>query len=147
MRKTTLRAAAMSLLALPLMAGAASARLEPGLWETTAKTEMVGMPFSPPPQTHRSCLTKQQSEHPWRQLQANKNEHCKFTHVKVDERSASWEMECDGQGGHMTGKGETTFADPKHMHGTMHMHMRAHGQDVTMKIETQAHWVGASCPQ
>ncbi|MEJ2509614.1 MAG: DUF3617 domain-containing protein [Gammaproteobacteria bacterium] len=147
MRKTTLTAAAIGLLAMPFMADAAGARLEPGLWETTAKTEMVGMPFTPPVQTHRSCLSKEQVEHPWSRLQANKSQDCKFTNVKIEERSASWEMECDNQGGHMTGKGTTTFIDSKHMHGVIHMVMQANGRQMKMNVETHGHWVSAACPK
>ncbi|HKK05450.1 MAG TPA: DUF3617 domain-containing protein [Gammaproteobacteria bacterium] len=135
------------LLAAPLAAEAGGTTLEPGLWETTAKTEMVGMPFTPPVQTHRSCLSKEQIEHPWSRLQANKSQDCKFTNVKVEERSASWEMQCDNQGGHMTGKGTTTFVDSKHMHGVIHMVMQANGRQMKMNIETHGHWLSAACPK
>jgi len=145
MRNTILTAAVCGLLAVPLAGDAASTKLEPGLWETTAKTQMMGTSFSPPAQTHRSCLTREQAEHPWRQLQASKSEDCEFTNVEVSGQSASWKMECDGQGGHMIGTGKATFTDPKHMNGVVHMLMHASGQDMKVNIETQGHWVGADC--
>lgn len=147
MRSLPMIAAVLCLSATPLATYASGPEIEPGLWETTAKTEMVGMPFTPPVQTHRSCLTTEQVQRPWRQLQANKNKDCKFTHVKVRERSASWEMECDNAGGHMTGTGTTTFIDSKHMHGVVHMVMHVNGKDMTMNIETHGQWISADCPK
>lgn len=132
-------------LAVPSTANAATPKLKAGLWETTATTTMVGTPFSPPPQTGKSCLTKKQIAHPWAQLQANKSQHCKFTHVAVHAHSASWRMECDGQGGHMTGRGTTKYPDAKHMQGMAHMVVNTGDGQMKIDVNTVGHWVSASC--
>jgi hypothetical protein len=149
MRTVPMITAVLCLLVLPLAvpsaADAASPNLKPGLWQTTATSVMVGTPFSPPPQTGTSCLTKTQISHPWASLQANKSQHCKFTHVEVHAHSASWRMECNAKGGHMSGTGTTKYPDPKHMQGVAHMSMNAGGEQMKIDVTTVSHWVSASC--
>lgn len=145
MRTVSVITAVVGLLALPLAATAETPKLAPGQWETTATSVIVGTPFSPPPQTAKTCLTQEQIKHPWAQLQASKNQHCKFTDVKVHGNSATWQMECDAQGGHMTGKGKTTYTDPKHMQGVAHMVTQSDGQQLKIDVHTVGHWVSASC--
>lgn len=133
------------LMTTPLLAGTARIQIKPGQWETTVKTTMVGMPFSPPPQTGRICLTRKQIEHPWTQLQANKNQHCKFSDIKTHANSVSWTVECNGKGGHMTGKGMTKFVDNEHTQGTMEMIMQSDGENMKMKMHMAGRWLGTMC--
>ncbi len=149
MRTVPMTVAALWLFAVvvPSAANAAAPRLKPGLWETTATSVMVGTPFSPPPQTGKTCLTEKQIAHPWAALQANKNQHCRFTHVEVHAHSASWRMECDGQGGHMIGTGTSKYPDPTHMQGMTHMTVNAGGEQMKIDVTTVGHWVRASCPK
>lgn len=149
MRTVPMITAVLCLLALPpamaSAANAASPKLVPGLWETTAKTVMVGTPFSPPPRTGTSCLTKKQIAHPWAALQGNKHQDCKFTHVEVHAHSANWRMACDGKGGQLTGTGTTSYPDPKHMQGVAHMSANAGGEQLKIDVTTVSHWVSVSC--
>lgn len=130
---------------LPLLAGTTTTKIKPGLWETTMKTTMVGMPFSPPPQTGRICLSRKQAGHPWTQLQANKNQHCKFSNIKSHSNSVSWKAECDGKSGHMTGKGVIRYVDNEHTQGSMEMTMKSDGETMKMKMHTTGRWLSASC--
>ncbi len=93
--------------------------LNPGLWEITTVTEMVGLPGAgPPPMTFTQCITAEslvpQSE--------GESEVCKVSDVAVDGNTVSWKIVCSGQGGGMEGTGTITYNGDT-MEGTMEMVM------------------------
>ena len=93
--------------------------LNPGLWEITTVTEMVGMPgAAPPPMTFPQCITPDnlvpQSE--------GETEVCQVSELAVDGNTVSWKLTCSGQGGGMEGTGTITYNGDT-MEGTMEMTM------------------------
>lgn len=96
-----------------------SVNLNPGLWEITTVTEMVGMPGAgPPPMTFTQCITAEnlvpQSE--------GETEVCQVSDVAVEGNTVSWKIVCSGQGGGMEGTGTITYNGDT-MEGTMEMVM------------------------
>ena len=107
----------------------AGPNLNPGKWEITTETEMVGMSMSVPPVTHTQCITKEdlvpQSD------EANKE--CEVTDVKIDGDTVSWKIICAGQNGQMEGTGRITYSGDT-MEGTMDMVIKGAGMKVKNKI-------------
>lgn len=96
-----------------------SVNLNPGLWEITTVTEMVGMPGAgPPPMTFTQCITAEnlvpQSE--------GETDVCQVSDVAVEGNTVSWKIVCSGEGGGMEGTG-TTIYNGDTMEGTMEMVM------------------------
>jgi len=104
--------------------------LNPGKWEITTETEMVGMPMKVPPVTHTQCLTADdfvpQSE------EANKE--CRVSDVKISGDTVSWKIVCSGQNGRMEGTGRVTYSGDR-MEGSMHMVISGAGMEVKNKIK------------
>lgn len=113
--------------------------IKPGLWEVHIKSVMRGMPFSPPPQTHRHCVTKKQARNAWRDMQGNKN--CRFSDIKIKGNRAEWHMQCTGEAA-MQGAGFTVVEDPKRYHGVSNMVSHSGGETYKIRIETTGRWVG-----
>lgn len=145
MKKLTI--ALLSSAALLWAAGSALAagpHLKPGLWEIHVKTVMPGMPFTPPPQTMKKCITPKDAQNPWRQLQENKQQQCRFSGLKFEGNRAEWQMSCQGQSA-MQGSGTAIVDDPTHYHGTSDMTSEQGGMKMKIHVETKGHWTGA-CP-
>ncbi len=84
----------------------AGPNINPGLWEITTETEMVGMQgMNVPPQTHTQCLTQEdlvpQSE------EASKE--CQIMDVRQSGSTIFWKIICSGQNGSMEGTGAITY--------------------------------------
>ena len=66
---------------------------------------MPGMPGGMPPVKHTQCMTKKdivpQSSQP--------NQECNVNKTKVSGDTVSWTIECNTQGGKMTGTGKITY--------------------------------------
>ncbi len=78
-----------------------------GLWEISTKMEMANLPFSIPPMTYTSCLTKEDLI-PVQGDQAEQNE-CKMTQQKIHGNTVSWTVVCDTDGGKVTTTGSVTY--------------------------------------
>lgn len=104
-----------ALAAAPLFA---QALMRPGLWETTAKMEMPGMPVQMPETKTTSCITPEQAKTPGDTV-ANQggrgrgrgrgNDDCKTSDYRTDGNKTTWKMACTGANA-MTGDGEMTFS-------------------------------------
>jgi len=84
----------------------AGPKLNPGKWEITTETEMVGMPMKMPPQTYTQCLTGEEFVP---QKQDTSNE-CQISDIKVDGNTVSWKITCSGQSGQIEGTGRITYS-------------------------------------
>lgn len=119
----------ISLLILSFDALAGGPNLNPGKWEITTETEMVGMPMKVPPVTHTQCLTVKdivpQSE--------GESKECQVSDIKVSGDTVSWKIVCSGQGGEMEGTGRITYSGDR-MEGTMDMAIKGAGMQVKNKI-------------
>ncbi len=106
----------------------AGPEINPGKWEITTETEMVGMPMEVPPVTHTQCLTSEdlvpQSD--------EANQECEITDVKISGNTVSWKIVCSGQNGRMEGTGQVTYSGD-HMEGFMEMVI----PDANMRIKNK----------
>jgi len=107
----------------------AGPNMNPGKWEITTETEMVGMPMSVPPVTHVQCITEEDLVP---QSKEASNE-CQVTDVKEDGDTVSWKIKCSGQGGQMDGTGTITYSGDT-MEGVMDMVIKSAGMTVKNKI-------------
>ena len=120
------------LIALPLSTALAEPDFNPGKWEVTTETEMVGVPGMAgmiPPMTHTQCLTKEelvpQSE--------EGSKECKISDIKEDGDTISWKMTCSGKNGQMEGTGAVTYKGDT-MTGTINMVMKGAGMKIKNTI-------------
>ena len=110
-------------------AHAAAPNMKEGLWETTVKMEMAGMPGGMPPQTVRRCYTKKDLEDPAKTAPSSgqRDNRCKMTDYKLQGNTASWKVVCEGEGA-ATGTGTVTYAGNSY----------SGNQTITMKRGNQA---------
>lgn len=116
--------------------------VQPGLWEMTTKMTMKGAPFAMPPQTKtvKQCLSKNQAEHPWKNMQAHQSKDCKFTDLKITGSSASWKMRCTNG---TQGEGVYIFDGPTRMHGRMDLNMKTPQGTMKMHAVSSGHRIGS----
>jgi hypothetical protein len=118
--KRVLLAGALVVASLPVWAG--TPNMQPGMWETTVKMEMEGMPIAMPPFTSRHCITKEdlvpKTQRPGQQ--------CEVSHQKISGNTVSWQVTCQNSGRTTTGDGTITY-DGDSYHGTINMHMTGGG--------------------
>lgn len=119
----------------------AAPNINPGLWEITTETEMVGMPgMKVPPQTHTQCLSQEgmvpQSK------EASKE--CKITDVSESGDTISWKIICSGKNGSMEGTGEITYNGDS-LEGFMDMVIK--GANMKIKNKIKGHRIGECTSQ
>ncbi|BBO80596.1 DUF3617 domain-containing protein [Desulfosarcina ovata] len=78
--------------------------LQDGMWEITSQVNMQGMTV--PPVTFSQCITK---ENAVPQSSSPGQEDCTITDMQTVGSTVSWTMQCNTQGGAMTGKGKITY--------------------------------------
>ncbi|MGD2081475.1 MAG: DUF3617 domain-containing protein [Chromatiales bacterium] len=127
-----------SLVLACLTAGAsAGPNMRPGLWETTVRTEMPGMPIAVPPVTTSSCVRETevvpQTEQP--------GQECEMTDQSVDGDRVSWQIRCNSQGTTMIGNGEITYAGDTYT-GQVRMNMQQGGQSMQMTQSLEGRRLG-----
>ena len=109
----------------------AGPNLNPGKWEITTETEMVGMGgMSVPPQTHIQCLT-QETLVPQSKEASNE---CRVTDIHEKGDTVYWKIVCSGQGGQMEGTGQVTYSGDR-MSGKMDMVITGAGMQIKNKIK------------
>ena len=108
---------------------AAGPNMNPGKWEITTQTEMVGMAMSIPSVTHTQCI-KAQELIPQSQ---EASEACRVSDIKIDGDTVSWKIVCSGANGRMEGTGKVTYSGNT-MEGTMDMVISGAGMHVKNKI-------------
>ena len=119
--------------ALPLSVHAAAPNMKEGLWETTVKMEMPGMPGGMPPQTMQRCYTKKDLEDPSKTTPSGQRDNrCKMTDYKLQGNTASWKVQCEGEGA-ASGTGSVTYAGNSYT-GTQTIKMSHGGKPQTMTM-------------
>jgi hypothetical protein len=116
--------------------------VKPGLWETTVKMEMPGMPMAIPPTVHRHCVTEQdlvpKPERP--------GEECRIVDQAVSGNTVTWRVGCDTQDMKADGTGEIIYSGDTYR-GRIVMHMQQAGMGaMTMNQSLEGRWVGP-CPK
>jgi hypothetical protein len=116
--------------------------IQPGLWEIQTKITVTGMPFPMPPRAGslKRCIGKAEVEHPWKNLQKNKD--CKFTDFKVSGHVTSYKMRCGGQTA-AQGQGVMVIDSAAAFHGHTDMTMQSDGNTMKVHTESVGHRVGA----
>lgn len=140
MKSVILAAGVVGLSSVPAWAGGLN--VQPGLWQMTTKMTMKGTPFAMPPRTNtvKQCLSKDQAEHPWKNMQANRDKDCKFSDLKITGSSASWKMRCTNG---TQGEGVYVFDGPASMHGHMDLNMKTPQGTIKMHAESSGHRIGS----
>jgi len=105
-----------------LPAWAATPNMQPGMWETTVKMEMDGMPIAVPPHTSRHCITKEDLV----PKTPRPGQHCAVAHQNISGNTVTWQVSCDNGGRTTTGNGRITY-DGDSYHGAISMHMTGAG--------------------
>lgn len=114
----------------------AEPNMNPGKWEITIETEMVGMPdMNVPPVTHTQCLEKGDLVPQSKEA----SQECKMTDIEEDGDTVSWKIICSGQNGQMEGTGEVTYGGDS-MEGTMDMVIK--GADMQIKNKISGRRIG-----
>lgn len=109
-------------LAVSQVQAGSSVNMNPGLWEISSQVKMPGMDM--PASTTTQCITKDSLV-----PQANSGQgQCEITDVRIQGDTVSWSISCDGQGGVITGTGESTYYGDT-FEGTSRM--RTQGMDIT----------------
>ena len=104
--------------------------MNPGKWEITTETEMVGMSgMTVPPMTHVQCLKK--GDLVPQSTEASRE--CRVTDIQQDGDTISWKIICSGQNGQMEGSGTVTYRGDA-MEGTMEMVIKGTGMRIKNKI-------------
>ncbi|MEA2013704.1 MAG: DUF3617 family protein [Thermodesulfobacteriota bacterium] len=119
----------------------AGANINPGLWEITTETEMVGMQgMNVPSETHTQCLSRggmvPQSK------EASKE--CQITDVRESGDTIFWNIICSGQNGSMEGTGEVTYHGNS-LDGVMNMVIM--GANMQLKNTIRGHRIGECATQ
>ncbi len=90
-----------------------------GMWETTIQSVIEGMPMSPPPMTHRGCITEADlvphMESP--------GQECKILEHSVSGNSVTWRIQCSHEGMSTSGTGKITYAGD-HYEGSVEMNVQ-----------------------
>jgi hypothetical protein len=85
--------------------------VNPGMWETTYKVEVSGVPpemaamMQQPPRVERGCLTKDDIEF----SPDDMDKECTFKSTRHSASKVTWDIQCKGQNGDSTGHGEANF--------------------------------------
>ncbi len=109
----------------------AGPNLNPGKWEITTKSEMIGGPaMNMPAMTHTQCL-KEENAVP--RAKASPDQDCRVTDVVQKGDTVSWKIICAGQTGEMEGTGKVTYSGDT-MSGTMKMEIKDAGMQIKNTI-------------
>lgn len=112
-------------IALPSIAWAGPAMMQPGMWEIVTKMEMPGMPVAMPPTKVTHCYTPQDVENTDKTIP--KDQSCKLDSHSVIGNKVSWTVSCKDKSGNMKGSGEMTYKGTSY-DGTMKMSVQSRGE-------------------
>lgn len=80
--------------------------IKTGLWESRVESVIEGLPMSPPPMTHRNCVTEEdlvpKMESP--------GQECKVLEHNVSGKTVNWRVQCNQDGMTMTGTGRIDYS-------------------------------------
>lgn len=126
---------------------------QPGLWRTTAKTQMTGVPGMPagmPPQenTGTQCVTPEMAKDPAKGFKPDvgrATQDCKYNSNWTGSQ-LTYEMTCGAGQESMTAKGSYTFESPTKFRGNGAVTSSAGGQSMQMTMQMEGQRVG-ECPR
>ncbi|HEX4461035.1 MAG TPA: DUF3617 family protein [Polyangia bacterium] len=96
-------------------------RIHAGKWHTSVKTDMPGMPFTPPPMEVDRCVSNDEAGDPQKVLK-KQAENCELASFKMDGGHVTYSVTCHQHGGTQTGVGDFTFTSESYS-GTMTLDM------------------------
>ena len=85
--------------------------INPGMWETSHKMEVTGMPpemaamMQQPPKVERECVKDRNYDF----NPGDEAKGCTFNTTRHSNKKISWDITCSGEGGNATGHGEVNF--------------------------------------
>jgi hypothetical protein len=131
----------IAFLSVTTVAFSGGLKMQPGLWQIKTTTSMKGMPVAMPSRTMsmQECVTSDQINDPWKNMQKNKN--CKYTDLKVKAQSATWKIECTGEQP-MHGEGAIYLDISTSYHGYSNMAVQNPQMPITTHIEYIGHRIG-----
>ncbi|MCA1804467.1 MAG: DUF3617 domain-containing protein [Xanthomonadaceae bacterium] len=90
--------------------GAVAMEVKTGLWESHIETEIEGLPVSPPPMTHRNCVTEEDLVP---QMQSPGQE-CEVLEHSTSGKTVTWRVQCKQDGMTMTGHGKIVYSGERY---------------------------------
>ncbi len=131
----------IALLSLTSVAFGAGFKMDPGQWRVQTTTTMKGLPMAIPPKTMSmdECVTSEQIDHPWKNMQ--KNTYCRYTDLKVNDQSATWKITCNGEQA-MQGEGAIFLDSPTSYHGYSDMTVQDDKMPMQTHVEYRGHRIG-----
>ena len=118
--------------------------INPGMWETTLKMEVTGMPpemaamMERPPKVEKECIKD-------RNYDFNPGDDasgCTFNQKRHSDKKLSWDISCNAQGGNAKGHGEANFNGDS-VTGWFEMNMQGPGGPMTMRHSFDGKRVGS----
>lgn len=85
--------------------------INPGMWETTSKMEVNGMPpemaamMQKPPKVRKECIKDKNYDF----KPGSDAKGCSFQASQQSSKKLNWEITCGGEAGNASGKGEANF--------------------------------------
>lgn len=142
MRYTKLAVLALGV-SLAATAAAKGLNMQPGLWQMEVKATVTGLPFQMAPRSHsfKKCLTRDDVQNPWNNIEKNTKENCKYSNLKTSARHMSWTMKCSGNG-NVEGTGEITLDSPTRYRGRTDMTIHQGGQTMKTHADVTGHRLG-----
>jgi uncharacterized protein DUF3617 len=118
-----------------LLLGLVPARADsPGvLWQSTSQMTMVGMPFTPPPNTIKFCAARDSNQPP----PPPPGQTCTVSNMQRTGNKVTWDTQCTGQMD-STGHGEITYDSDDSYTGVMELT----AEGTTMKINLTGKKIG-----
>lgn len=122
----------------------AQSRMKAGQWEVTSQMTLTGMPFTPPPQKVKVCLTAEDVARNAPPKPVADDSGCSMQNLKQDASSASADLQCSGK---MKGSGrfEVKYADSTHYSGTMNFNGDFGGRPAQMQQTYSGVWLKDGC--
>jgi hypothetical protein len=114
---------------------------KPGLWETTSKMQITGMPkemaamMPTSPVTEQDCMSE-------KDILFNSDKECKYNKKKVSAKKLQFDVTCNTPNGEEKGKGEINFNDTK-VDGWFEMTSRGPTGPMKMRSTFNAKYLGA----
>jgi len=106
-------AIALALGCVALSAQADKHAMKPGQWDYNMKTEMPGLPFTPPPVSYSKCVTQEDADKGAANQQQQMDKHhsdCKVENMKQSGGEVSYDITCAGKHP-ATGHYDITYSD------------------------------------
>ncbi len=124
-------------LAAPLAAAAENLAIQPGKWQIRTEIENSMMP-EPRVETRTECVTDEEWDAERLMSQA---QGCSFSDVEASAGRLSWDVECTGPGGRMTGRA-VYVSEGDSVDGKMDMAMQSGQTSVTMAMKFDGRRIG-----